>query len=133
MGRLRRGKGPARLLLPGALLVTIRLQALPTLVLVHLQTTLLFQIAHVVRRKNVFSRVCPVKDEIWLRACLSLDDARPVLPIWLEAIRKLTMAIARFRMASCQGTAMARRKRVKTISQATAPAFRPVKPAMARR
>jgi hypothetical protein len=34
-------------LLPRALLVAIRLQALPALVLIHLQTTFLFQIAHV--------------------------------------------------------------------------------------
>ena len=34
------------LLLPRALLVAIRLQSLPALVLVHLQTTFLFQIAH---------------------------------------------------------------------------------------
>ena len=33
-------------LLPRALLVAIRLQALPALVLVHLQTTFLFEIAH---------------------------------------------------------------------------------------
>jgi hypothetical protein len=32
--------------LPRALLVAIRLQALPALVLVHLQTALLFQVAH---------------------------------------------------------------------------------------
>lgn len=35
------------LLLPRTLLVAIRLQALPALVLVHLQTTFLFQVAHV--------------------------------------------------------------------------------------
>jgi hypothetical protein len=34
-------------LLPSALLVAIRLQALPALVFIHLQTTFLFQIAHV--------------------------------------------------------------------------------------
>ena len=33
-------------LLPRALLVSIRLQALPALVLIHLQTTFLFQVAH---------------------------------------------------------------------------------------
>jgi hypothetical protein len=38
-----------RLLLPRTLLVAICLQALPALVLVHLQTTFLFQITHVVR------------------------------------------------------------------------------------
>ena len=37
---------PMALLLPRALLVAIRLQSLPALVLVHLQTTLLFQVAH---------------------------------------------------------------------------------------
>jgi hypothetical protein len=36
-------------LLPRALLVTIRLQAFPALALVHLQTTLLLQVAHGVR------------------------------------------------------------------------------------
>jgi hypothetical protein len=40
------GSQRRRLFLPGALLVTIRLQALPALVLVHLQTTFLFEIAH---------------------------------------------------------------------------------------
>ena len=40
---LREGTG---LLLPGALLVTIGLQALAALVLVHLQAAFLFQVAH---------------------------------------------------------------------------------------
>jgi hypothetical protein len=39
------GKGK-RSLLPRTLLMAIRLQALPALVLVHLQTTFLFEIAH---------------------------------------------------------------------------------------
>jgi hypothetical protein len=51
--RLRRartttnGARAGDLLLPRALLVAIRLQALPALVLVHLQTSFLFQITHV--------------------------------------------------------------------------------------
>jgi len=42
-----RAAGAAPSLLPSALLVAIRLQALPALVFIHLQTTFLFQIAHV--------------------------------------------------------------------------------------
>ena len=44
----RRGKCGARcsLLLPSALLVTISLKALAALVLVHLETALLFEVAH---------------------------------------------------------------------------------------
>jgi hypothetical protein len=40
---------PARLFLPSALLVAIRLQALPALVLVHLQAAFLFQVTHGLR------------------------------------------------------------------------------------
>ena len=44
----RSGKGPGGAL-PGALLVPVRLQALAALVLVHLETALLFEITHVVK------------------------------------------------------------------------------------
>ncbi len=47
MWRARRGEGrPKPLLLPGALLVTISLQTLAALVLVHLETALFLEIAH---------------------------------------------------------------------------------------
>ena len=42
----KRARSARGSLLPRALFVAIRLQALPALVLVHLQTTFLFQIAH---------------------------------------------------------------------------------------
>jgi hypothetical protein len=47
--------------------VAVGLQALPALVLVHLQTTFLFQVAHVVRRKTVCPGVSPVKPEMRIR------------------------------------------------------------------
>ena len=48
------GSVQGQLFLPRTLFVTIGLQALPALVLVHLQTAFLFQVAHVVRRKTVW-------------------------------------------------------------------------------
>ena len=47
----------ARLLLPRALLVAIRFQALAALVLVHLQTAFLFQVAHGFKWRGVNVRV----------------------------------------------------------------------------
>jgi hypothetical protein len=45
-GQTMRGSAHGSLLLPRAFLVTMRLQALAALVLVHLQTAFLFQVAH---------------------------------------------------------------------------------------
>ena len=44
--RTRQARQPTRLLLPRTLLVAIRLQALPALVLVHLQAAFLLEVAH---------------------------------------------------------------------------------------
>jgi len=49
---MTRGRG-RRSLLPSALLVAIRLQALATLVFVHLETALLLEVAHGVKTKVV--------------------------------------------------------------------------------
>jgi hypothetical protein len=58
----RRGRCTRGLLLPRALLVAARLQALPALVLVHLQTTFLFQVAHGERENRAWGpSLCPAR------------------------------------------------------------------------